>query len=39
MRNAYKISVSKLEGKRLPGSPKRRYKNIIKMDLEETGCE
>jgi hypothetical protein len=35
MRNAYKILVRKLEGKRPLGRPRRRWENNIKMDLGE----
>jgi hypothetical protein len=36
-RNAYAILVGKPEGKRLLGSPRRRWVDIIKIDLIETG--
>jgi hypothetical protein len=32
-RNACRILVGKPEGKRLPGRPRRRWANHIKMDL------
>jgi hypothetical protein len=32
-RNAYKILVGKAEGKRRLGRPRRRWVDIIKMDL------
>jgi hypothetical protein len=32
-RNAYRIMVGKLEGKRLLGRPRRRWVDNIKMDL------
>jgi hypothetical protein len=32
-RNAYRILVGKPEGKRPPGSPRRRWVDNIKMDL------
>jgi hypothetical protein len=30
--------VGKPEGKRKPGRPRRRWKNHIKMNLQEVGC-
>jgi hypothetical protein len=36
-RNAYRILVGKLEGKRQLRRPRRRWVNNIKMDLRETG--
>jgi transcription termination factor 2 len=36
-RNAYRILVGKLEGKRPLRRPRRRYENSIKMDLREIG--
>jgi hypothetical protein len=36
-RNAYRILVGNLEGKRQLGKPKRRWVDNIKMDLRETG--
>jgi hypothetical protein len=39
MRNAYKILVGKPEGKRPLRRPRRRWKDNIKMDLKEVGCE
>jgi hypothetical protein len=36
-RNAYRISVGKLEGKRPLGRPRRRWKDNIRMDLREIG--
>jgi hypothetical protein len=38
MRNVYKISVGKLEGKRPLRKPKGRWKNNIEMYLE-IGCK
>jgi hypothetical protein len=38
IRNAY-ILVGKLEGKRPRGRPRRRWEDIIRLDLEETGLE
>jgi hypothetical protein len=35
MRNAYKLLVRKPERKRLVGIPRRRWKNNIKMDLQD----
>jgi hypothetical protein len=34
-RNAYRISMGKIEGKRPLGSPRRRWEDIIKMDRRE----
>jgi hypothetical protein len=34
----YRVLVGKLEGKRPVGRPKRRWKDNIKMDLQEVGC-
>ena len=36
-RSAYKVLVGKSEGKRPLGSPRRRWDDNIKMDLEEVG--
>jgi hypothetical protein len=36
-RNAYRILVGKPEGKRPLGRPRRRWVDIIKMDLREIG--
>jgi hypothetical protein len=36
-RNAYGILVGKLEGKKPPGRPRRRWENNLKMDLREIG--
>jgi hypothetical protein len=38
MRNAY-VLVGKCKGKSPLGRYRRRWKNNIKMDLKETGCE
>jgi hypothetical protein len=38
-RNEYRILVGNPEGKRLLGRPKRRWVEIIKMDLRETGWD
>jgi hypothetical protein len=35
-RNTYRMLVGKLEGKRPPGRPRRRWVDNIKMDLRET---
>jgi hypothetical protein len=37
-RNAYRALVGKPEGRRLLGRPRRRWEDIIKMDLREVGC-
>jgi hypothetical protein len=39
MRNAYKISVGKSEGKRPCGRPRGRWEDNIRMDIRETGWE
>jgi hypothetical protein len=36
-RNAYRILVGKLEGRRPLGRPRRRWVDNIKIDLRETG--
>jgi len=38
-RGVYKILVGKPEGRRPLGRPGRRWKDNIKMDLQEVGCE
>jgi hypothetical protein len=38
-RNAYRIFVGKLEGKRPLGRPRRRWVYNIKMDLREIGWD
>ena len=38
-RNAYRVLVGKLEGKRPLGRPRRRWEDNIKMDLREVGCD
>jgi hypothetical protein len=38
-RNAYRILVGKLEGKRPLGRPRRRWVNNIKLDLGEIGWD
>ena len=35
---AYRFLVGKPEGKRPFGRPRRRWKDNIKMDLQEVGC-
>ena len=37
-RGVYRALVGKSEGKRPLGRPRRRWENIIKMDLQEVGC-
>jgi hypothetical protein len=39
MRNAYKISVGKCEGKRPPRRPRHRWEDNIRMDLKEIRWE
>jgi hypothetical protein len=36
-RNAYSLLVGKPEGKRLPGRPRRRWVDNIRMNLGEVG--
>jgi len=38
MRNAYKISIRKSEGRRQLRRPKHRQEDNIRMDLMEIGC-
>jgi hypothetical protein len=38
-RNAYRILVRKLDGKRPLGRPRRRWMDSIKMDLREIGWD
>jgi hypothetical protein len=38
-RGMYRVLVGKLEGKRPLGRPRCRWKDNIKMDLKEVGCE
>ena len=38
-RNAYRVLVGKPEGKRPLRRPRRRWKDNIKMDLREVGCD
>jgi hypothetical protein len=37
-RGVYRVLVGKREGKRPLGRPRRRWEDIIKMDLQEEGC-
>ena len=37
-RGVHKVLVGKPEGKRPLGSPRRRWDDNIKMDLQEVGC-
>jgi hypothetical protein len=37
-RGVYRVLVEKPEGKRTLGSPRRRWEDNIKMDLQEVGC-
>jgi len=37
-RGVYRVLVGKPEGKRLLGRRRRRWKDNIKMDLQEVGC-
>jgi hypothetical protein len=37
-RGVYRVLVGKPEGKRPLGGPRRRWKDNIKMDLQEVGC-
>ena len=37
-RGIYRVLVGKPEGKRPLGSPRRRWEDNIKMDLQEVGC-
>jgi hypothetical protein len=36
-RDVYRVLVGKPEGKRLLGTPRRRWEDNIKMDLQEVG--
>ena len=38
-RNAYRVLVGKPESKRPLARPRRRWKDNIKIDLREVGCE
>jgi hypothetical protein len=37
-RGVHRVLVGKLEGKRPPGSPRHRWVDNIRMDLQEVGC-
>jgi hypothetical protein len=37
-RGVYRVLVGKCEGKRPLGRPRHRWKDNIKMDLQEVGC-
>ena len=37
-RGVYRVLVGKPEGKGPLGKPRRKWKNNIKMDLQEVGC-
>jgi len=37
-RSVYRVLVGKPEGKKPLGRPRRRWKDNIKMDLQEVGC-
>ena len=37
-RGVYRVLVGKLEGRRPLGRPRRRWVDIIRMDLQEVGC-
>ena len=39
LRNAFSILISKLEGKIPLGEPRFRWKNDVKIDFIEVGCE
>ena len=36
--NAYRVLVAKPEGKRPLGKPRQRWKDNVKKDLSEMGC-
>jgi len=38
-KGVYRVLVGKPEGKKSLGSPRHRWEDNIKMDLEEGGCE
>ena len=38
-RNAYRVLVGKSERRRPLGRPRRRWKDSIKIDLREVGCD
>jgi hypothetical protein len=37
-RGVYRVLLEKPEGKRPLGTPRRRWEDYIKMDLQEVGC-
>ena len=37
-RGVYRVLVGRPEGKRPLGRPRRRWKDNVKMDLQEVGC-
>jgi hypothetical protein len=37
-RDVYRVLVGKIEGKRRPGRPRRRWEDNVKMSLQEVGC-
>jgi hypothetical protein len=37
-RDVYRVLMWKPEGKRPLGRPRRRWEDIVKMDLQEVGC-
>jgi hypothetical protein len=37
-RGVYRVLVGKPEGRRLLWRPRRRWKDNVKMDLQEVGC-
>jgi hypothetical protein len=39
LRGVYRVLVGKPEGKSALGRPRRKWKDNIKMDLQEVGCE
>jgi hypothetical protein len=39
LRAVYSVLVGRPEGKRPPGRPRRRWEDIIKLDLRETGID
>ena len=39
LRNVFRVLVGKPENKRPLGRPRRRWKDNIKMDLREVGCD
>jgi hypothetical protein len=37
-KGVYRVLVGKPEGKRLLGRPRRRWKDNIRMDIQDVGC-